>query len=99
MLLEADEALVADDEVIDQLDVKHATSRHELFRGLDVLLRRGWVATGVVVAEDDARAVADHGEAEDLGGAQHRAVGGALIEAHLFHQLAFGIQQEQAHLV
>ena len=36
--------------------------------------------------------------AEDLGGAQHRAVGGALVEADLLNQLALGVQQ-QAHLV
>jgi hypothetical protein len=36
---------------------------------------------------------------EDLGGVQHRAVGGALLEARLLDQLAPGVQQQDAHLV
>src|SRR5436309_11718500 len=60
---EADEALVADDEVVDQLDVENASGLHELPGGLDVLRRRRWVAAGVVVAEDEGGAVADDGGA------------------------------------
>src|ERR1700674_4774217 len=36
VLFEAHEALVADDDVIDQLDVQEATGLHELFGRLDV---------------------------------------------------------------
>jgi hypothetical protein len=37
MFFQAHEALVADDDVVDQLDVEDATSLHELYRRLDVL--------------------------------------------------------------
>ena len=40
MFFQTDGALVADDDVVDQLDVEDAASRHELFGGLDILLRR-----------------------------------------------------------
>ena len=49
-------------------------------------------------AQDQAGAVADDGRAEDLRGAQDRAVGGALVEARLLDQLALGVQQQDAHL-
>ena len=71
VFLQADEALVADDDVVDQLDVEDAARRHQMFRRLDVLGGRRRVTTGVVVAEDEAWAVADDGRAEDLGGAQN----------------------------
>ncbi len=53
----------------------------------------------MVVAEDEAGAVADNGWAENLGGAQDRAVGGALVEARLLDQLALGVQEQDAHLL
>jgi hypothetical protein len=37
MFFEADEALVADDDVVDQLDVQNAARRQELLRRLDIL--------------------------------------------------------------
>ena len=67
VLFEADEALVADDDVVDQLDVQDAPRRQELLRRLDVIRGGRRVATGMVVAEDQAGALADDGGAEDLG--------------------------------
>ena len=37
MPLQADEALVADDDVVDQLDVEDAAGLHELLSGFDIL--------------------------------------------------------------
>ena len=54
MFFEADEALVADDDVVDQLDVQNAARRHELLRRLDILRQGRRVATRMVVAEDQA---------------------------------------------
>ena len=91
VFFEADEALVPDDDVVDQLDVQDAPRRQELLRRLDILRRGFWEPAGMVVAEDQAGALADDGGTEDLGGAQHRAVGGPLVEAHLLDQLAPGV--------
>jgi hypothetical protein len=91
VFLEADEALVADDDVVDQLDVQNTPRRHELLHRLVILRRRCRVAAGMVVAEDQAGAFAGDGGTEDLGGAQHRAVGGPLVEARLLDQLAPGV--------
>src|SRR6266566_1221006 len=99
VFFEADEALVADDDVVDQLDVQNAPGRHELLRRLDILWRGRRVAAGVVVAEDEAGTVADDGGTENLGCAQHRADGGALVEAHFLDQLTLGVQQQGAHLL
>jgi hypothetical protein len=54
VFLEADEALVADDDVVDQLDVQNTPRRHELLHRLVILRRRCRVAAGMVVAEDQA---------------------------------------------
>ena len=99
VLFEADEALVAEDDVVDQLDVQDAPRRQELLRRHDILRGGSRVAAGMVVAEDEPRAVADDGGTEDLGGAQHRAVGGPLVEAHLLDQLAPCVQQQDARLL
>ena len=37
VFFQTDEALVADDDVVDQLDVQDAPCRQELLRGLDIL--------------------------------------------------------------
>ena len=99
MLFEADEALVADDDVIDQLDLQEAASGHELPGCLDVVGRGGRIPAGVVVAEDQAWAVADDGGPEDLGHAHHRAVDGALVAADLLDELALAVQQQDEHLL
>ncbi len=69
MFLEADEALLTDDEVVDQLDVEDAPGLHQLPRRLEVLLGGRGVAAGMVVSEDEGGAVANDGLAEDLRGA------------------------------
>src|SRR6516162_6110353 len=69
VFFEADEALVPDDDVVDQLDVQDAPRRQELLRRLDIIRRRSWITAGMVMAEDQAGAFTDDGRAEDLGGA------------------------------
>ena len=71
VFFQADKALVTNDDVVDQFDIEDATGRHELFRRVNILRRRRRIAAGVIVAEDEARAIADDGGAKDLGGAQH----------------------------
>src|SRR5258708_33190685 len=96
MLFQADEALMTNDDVIDQLDIEDAAGLHELSGRLDIVRGGRRVAAGVVVAEDEAGAVADNGWAEHLGGAQDRAVGGALVEARLLDPLAPCVPWEEA---
>jgi hypothetical protein len=46
-LFQADEALIANYEVINQLDIKVLTRRDQLLRYSDVFRRRGGIAAGV----------------------------------------------------
>jgi hypothetical protein len=48
VFFQADEALVADDDVVDQLDVQDAPGRQELFRRLDILWLWLRVAAGIL---------------------------------------------------
>ncbi len=98
MFFQAHKTLVADDEVVDQFDIEKAARGHELLGRLDVLGGGRRVAAGVVVAENEARAVADDRGAEDLRDAHDRAIDGALIAADLLDQLALGVQQQDDHL-
>jgi len=54
MLFQTHEALVADDDVVDEFDVEDATGLHKLLCRLDIVLRRGRITAGMVVAEDQA---------------------------------------------
>lgn len=47
MLLQADEAQVADNNVVDQFDIENAARHNELFRAFDVLWTRGGIPAGV----------------------------------------------------
>ena len=53
----------------------------------------------MVVADDDARAVAYNGRAEDLGCTQDGAIDGSLVAADVFHDLIFCVENDDAHLV
>ncbi len=53
----------------------------------------------MVVADDDARAVAYDGRAEYLGGTQDGTIDGSLVAADVFHDLIFGVENDAAHLV
>jgi hypothetical protein len=61
--------------------------------------RRGGIAAGVVVADDDAGAVAYNRRAKYLGGAQDGAVDGALVAADIVYHLILRIEHQDAHLV
>src|SRR5260370_14924917 len=64
MFFQAPEALVADDDVIDQLDVQDAAGLHKLLCRHDIIIRWGRGAAGAVAAEDEPRAVAGEGGPE-----------------------------------
>ena len=53
----------------------------------------------MVVANDDAGAVAYDSRAEYLGGAQNGAIDGSLVAADVLHDLIFRVENDDAHLV
>jgi hypothetical protein len=65
---------VADDDVVDQLDVHDASRLHQPQGRLNILRLGRRVAAGMGVAEDQAGSCADDGGTEDLSCAQHRAL-------------------------
>jgi len=68
-LFEAHKALVADYQVIDQFDIQVLACCYQLFRDSDIFLRRGGISAGVIVTDDDGRAVTQDGGTIDLSGA------------------------------
>ena len=79
-LLEADEAALADDEVVQHLDVQQLARLDEHLGQAHVFGRRGGVAGGVVVNDDDRRRVVLDGVAEQLGHADDVGVEAADID-------------------
>src|SRR5260370_35370797 len=57
VFFQAHEALVADDDVLDQLDVQDPAGLHKLLCRHDIIIRWGGGAAGVVGAQDEARDV------------------------------------------
>ena len=98
-LFHANKASRADDDVVDQFDLQQATGLDQLLRDVGVVLRGRRVAAGVVVADDDARAVAGDGGPEDLRHAQHRVVHRSPVAADVAHHLVLAVQQQDAHLL
>src|SRR5437588_5931430 len=96
--LQADKPVVADDEMIDKLDIEQFACLDELPGHGNVLGRRSGIAAGVVVADDDAGAVAYNSRAEYLGGTQHGAIDGTLVAADIVYDLVLGIEHQDTHL-
>jgi len=82
LFLHANEAPRADDDVVDQFDLEQASGLDQLFGDVDVVLGGGRVAAGVVVADDDARAIAGDGGPEDLCHAQTH------VSSHIIEELS-----------
>ncbi len=91
--------MVADDEVIDKFNIEHFARFNELPGHSDVFGRRGGIAAGVIVANDDTGAVAYNRRAKYLGGAQDGAIDGALVAADIVYHLILRIEHQDAHLV
>ncbi len=82
LFLHANETTSADDDVIDQFDFEQVAGLDQLLRDVDVVFGGGWVAAGVVVADDDARAIAGDGGPEDLCHAQTH------VSSHIIEELS-----------
>ena len=78
-LFHADVALAADDDMVEQVDAHHFGGLVDLAGYYDVGAAGCGVAGGVVVHDDDGRAVFADGGAEDLRDANFRRVDGALV--------------------
>src|SRR5260370_42268591 len=97
--LQFNNAVVADEEVIGKLNIEHFARFNKLPGHGNVLGRRGGIAARVVVADDDAGAVAYNRWAKYLGGAQDGAIDGSLVAADIVYHLVLRIENRDAHLL
>src|SRR5260221_899527 len=95
-LLEADMALLAENDVVEQLDIQQLASLAQLLSRADVLRRGGRVARGMVVHDEDRGAGARDGWLVDLGYAHDAGVDRALIDGMLADDAVLGVQTEHA---
>jgi hypothetical protein len=79
-LFEADKAALADDEVVQRLNVQQLARLDEHLGQAHVFGRRGGVAGGVVLNDDDRRRVVPDGVAEQLGHADDVGVEAADVD-------------------
>jgi hypothetical protein len=99
LLFQTGVAVIADDQMIHQLDFQKFASLHQLFGNCDIL--RAWrgIAAWMVVADKHSGTIACDCRAKDLGDAQHGTVHCASIEANILHNLIFCIKGQNPHLV
>jgi hypothetical protein len=90
--LQANKTVVADDEMIDQFDVQLLACLHQLLCDGDILVRGGWIATGMVVADNNAGAIAQDGGAVDLRCTQYRAIDRSLVARDILDDLVLRIE-------
>ena len=90
---------MAEDHVVEHVDVQQLPRRHQRGRECDVV--RAWrrVAAGVVVRDGDREGVMAHDLAEYLGHARGRGVHRPTVERGRRQQLLCGIEDEQPQLL
>lgn len=98
-LFEADETLIADDEMVDQFNIQVMPCLHKLLGNRYILRRWRWIAAGVIVTDNYAGAVAQDGGPVDLRRAQHGAIDRSLVARDVLDHLVFRIEHQDAHLV
>ncbi len=86
-------ALLAEDDVVEQLDVQQLARLAQLLGGVDVLGRGGRVAGGMVVHHDDRGAGARDRWPVDLGCAHDAGVDCPLINGLLVEHVVLGVQE------
>ena len=96
---EADPLPVADDEVIEQVDVEQFAGGSHVACDLDVVGRWGGIARGMIVYEDDGRAIEAHGLFEDLADAEQRRVEAAHVQGLDFLDAVFGVEADHPQML
>src|SRR5581483_1425359 len=98
-LLQTNVSLVADDQVIEDIDVEHLAGLGDLASNLNVLVRGGGVAARVVVYDDKRRGVLANRLAEQLGHAHDRGVQTAAVDRGRRQDLVLRIEQHHAQML
>jgi hypothetical protein len=96
-LFEAHKAVIADDEVVDQLDVELLACLHKLLGHSDVFGPGRRVAAWMVVANKNAQTVRAHCRAVGFRGTQDRTIDGSLVAADVLGYMMLYSQYEDAH--
>src|SRR5262245_56869905 len=92
-------AAVADDEMVQRIDVKPFSCADNLARDQDVLWRWLGISRRVIMAYNNGGAIAADGLFEDLADAHHRGVEGADVDCMNGLQSIFRIKQDRPQLL
>lgn len=95
---EGDELLVADDDVVEDLDVEEFAGGDELAGDMNVFGGGGGVAGGVVVGDDDGGGVVAEGGAEEFADAEDGAVEATDVDGGGVEDAVAGIEEEEAEV-
>ena len=90
---------MADDEVVEQVDVEQAAGGEGLGRQVQVVGRRRRVARGVVVDHDHARGVEPDRVAEELADADERGADVALVDRRDAQDVVLRVEHHDAQLL
>src|SRR5438270_5027575 len=97
-LLQTDKPVAPDNNVIHQVNIEKFRGLHQLFSHSDVLWRRRWISTRMIVTDDYGGAVANNSRTKYFGRAQYRTINRPLVAIDILHHLVFCIEYQDAHL-
>src|SRR4051794_32562375 len=98
-LAQADVALAADDDMVEELHAEQVPGPAGLPGEPHVLRRRRWIARGVVVHQDDRRRAAGDRLPEAVRQADRRGVQPALVDELRADDMVLRIEQDDAQLL
>src|SRR5438552_18199423 len=78
-LLQTDKPVAPDNNVIHQVNIEKIRRLHQLFSHSDILWRRRWISTRMIVTDDHGGAVANNSRAKYFGRAQYRTIDRSLV--------------------
>src|SRR6266699_1982297 len=97
-LLQTDKPVAPDNNVIHQVNIEKFRGLHQLFSHSDVLWRRRWISTRMIVTDDYGGAVANNSRTKYFGRAQYRTIDRPLVAIDILYNLVFCIENQDAHL-
>src|SRR5438270_13286417 len=83
-LLQTDKPVAPDNNVIHQVNIEKFRGLHQLFSHSDILWRRRWISTRMIVTDDYGGAVAKNSRAKYLGRAPDSTIYHSPVANYIF---------------
>src|SRR2546421_11922146 len=93
-LLQTDKPVAPDNNVIHQVNIEKFRGLHQLFSHSDILWRRRWISTRMIVTDYYGGAGSNNKRAENFVRAEERKIYRPPVSLDIFHNLVFFIEND-----